>query len=627
VIAVFGGRVVAYAETDPAAIRALERACPGVPNAGDITAANWPALELGAVGIVCGGFPCQPVSSAGKRLGAGDARWLWPDVARAVRELAPAWVVLENVDDLIVRDGGALIAEVTAGLRSAGYVGTWVCVKASDLGAAHERDRVFIVARRADAGGPVPGAGGWAAPFAVAGAGGWTAGSGDLFDDAPPVARWPRSGSWDLAAAWPRPVWAARFPPGGGRPGGALFPSPAASTPNDGEQLASWEARRDRLAALGYNGNGMGTPLAIAVQRLDAADRQLPTPRASVNENRTTRRTPRQNAHGRGRGLYLSAEVCELADMPPRSLPTPAARDVKGGGNAAGRVRPDGRVRGAEDYTLPEAAERAAAGALLPTPRASPNENRTTGRTPSQNAGEHGRYLSAEVLALFPTPTGTNANGNGVNNRGEALLPGVAGALFPSPLATNATGARGLPAARTHDGADRGPRLQDVAAALLPTATAGDAASTRQSTARRTPGAAAYNGGHTLTDRVAPPGQERFPGWGPYAAAVARWEAITGRPAPVPVQPSAATMRRIRDCADATGLDGYAAKASIVAGLWGAQLAPRFPEWLMGIPAGRVTGVPGLTRNAQLRLIGNGVVTVQAVAGIGVLAAELGWPR
>jgi C-5 cytosine-specific DNA methylase len=581
VTAVFGGSVVAYAETDKAAIAALERTYPGVPNAGDITAANWAALaafELGRVDIVCGGFPCQPVSSAGKRLGAGDERWLWPDVARAVRELAPAWVVLENVDDLVVRAGGALIAEVTAGLRDAGYVGTWVCVKASDLGAAHERDRVFIVARRAAGAGPVPGAGGWTAPFAVADGGGWSAGAGDLFDDAPPVRRWPRSGAWDTAAAWARPLWAART----GAPSrrGTLFPSPAASTPNDGESLASWEARRDRLAALGYNGNGMGTPLAIAVQRLG-----------------------------------------------PRSLPTPAARDVKGGGNAVGRVRPNGRVRGFEDLTLPEAAERAAAGALLPspvrgdgerasrtyargnptlagavdsllpTPRASPNENRTTGRTPSQDNGEHGRYLSAEVLTLFP-----------------------------SPLATNSTGARPLPAARTHDGPDHGPRLQDVAAALLPTATAQDAGASRSATANRAPGGTGKIG-YMLTDRLAPPGQDRFPGWGPYAAAVARWEAITGAPAPVPVQPSAATMRRIRDCAAETGLDGYAARAAIEAGLWGAQLAPRFSEWLMGIPPGRVTGVPGLTRNEKLRLIGNGVVTVQAVAAVGVLAAELGWDR
>jgi DNA (cytosine-5)-methyltransferase 1 len=612
VTAVFGGSVVAYAETDKAAIAALERTYPGVPNAGDITAANWAALaafELGRVDIVCGGFPCQPVSSAGKRLGAGDERWLWPDVARAVRELAPAWVVLENVDDLVVRAGGALIAEVTAGLRDAGYAGSWVCVKASDLGAAHERDRVFIVARRAASAGPVPGAGGWTAPFAVTGGGGWSAGAGDLFDDAPPVRRWPRSGAWDTGAAWARPLWAART----GAPSrrGTLFPSPAASTPNDGESLGSWEARRDRLAALGYNGNGMGTPLAIAVQRLG-----------------------------------------------PRSLPTPTARDGKGPGRPVGRVRPDGRVRGAEDMTLPDVAEAAGTGrlmptpragdgdkggpnqrgssgdmmltsavhSLLPTPRASAQENRTRGRTPSQDNGEHGRYLSAEVLTLFPTPTGTNANGNTENNRGEALLPGVAETLFPSPLATNSTGHRPLPAARTHDGPDHGPRLQDVAAALLPTATAQDAGASRSATANRAPGGTGKIG-YTLTDRLAPPGQDRFPGWGPYAAAVARWEAITGAPAPVPVQPSAATMRRIRDCAAETGLDGYAARAAIEAGLWGAQLAPRFSEWLMGIPPGRVTGVPGLTRNEKLRLIGNGVVTVQAVAAVGVLAAELGWDR
>ena len=533
VTAVFGGRVVAYAETDKAAIAALERAYPGVPNAGDITAADWAALAgrfgLAGVDVLCGGFPCQPVSSAGKRLGAADDRWLWPHVARAVRELAPEWVVLENVDDLVVRAGGALIAEVTAGLRDAGYAGSWVCVKASDLGAAHERDRVFIVARRGFH-GPVPGGGGWAVPFAVTDGGGWAAGAGDLFDDSPPVGRWPRSGAWDAAVAWPRPLWAVRT--GAVSRRGTLFPSPAASTPNDGESLASREARRDRLAALGYNGNGMGTPLAIAVQR-------LPTP-----------------------GAIDGASPKRFAAGNP-SLPF-AVTD------------------------------------LLPTPRASPNENRTTGRTPSQDNGAHGRYLSAEVLTLFP-----------------------------SPLATNSTGHRPLPAVRTHDGPDHGPRLQDVAAALggpalLPTAVAQDAGAARSAGSPRRYGGTGKVG-YTLTDRLAPRGQDRFPGWGPYAAAVARWEAITGRPAPCPVMASAPTMRRIRDCAAETGLDGYAARAAIAAGLWGAQLDPRFSEWLMGIPPGRVTGVPGLSRNEKLRLIGNGVVTVQAAAAFAVLAAELGW--
>jgi DNA (cytosine-5)-methyltransferase 1 len=546
-VAVFGGAVVAYAETDPAAVKVLERVYPGVPNAGDITAADWAAIVerfgLAGVDVLCAGFPCQPASSAGKRLGAADERWIWPDVARAVRELGPAWVVLENVDDLLVRDGGALIAEVTAGLRAAGYAGAWVCVKASEIGAPHERDRVFIVARRA---GP-PVRPGWAQPFAVAEGQAWAGGLANLFDDCPPVGRWPRAGTWDGSAAWPRPLWAVRF--GGESRRGTLFPTPAASVTNDGESLASWESRRDRLAALGYNGNGMGTPLAIAVQRLGA-----------------------------------------------RRMPTPAARDVKGGGNPVGRVRANGRVRGPEDWTLPDLAGAAGAGALLPTPRASAQENRTRARTPSQNNGEHGRYLSAEVLTLFPTP-----------------------------MATNDTGARPVAAARTHDGPDHGPRLQDVAA-LLPTAVAQDAGAARSAGSPRRYGGTGKIG-YTLTDRLAPRGGDRFAGWGPYAAAVERWEAITGRPAPCPVMASAPTKRRIRDCAAETGLDGYAAAGAIRAGLWGAQLDPLFSEWLMGIPPGRVTAVPGLSRNERLRLIGNGVVTLQAAAGVAELARELGWDR
>lgn len=77
--------------------------------------------------------------------------------------------------------------------------------------------------------------------------------------------------------------------------------------------------------------------------------------------------------------------------------------------------------------------------------------------------------------------------------------------------------------------------------------------------------------------------------WGKYEPAIRRWERITGVPAPCPVEPGTKGNRR---------------------------LAPPFPEWMMGLPPGWVTDVPGLTRSQQLRAIGNGVVPQQVAAAV-----------
>jgi len=142
--AVLGGELAWVADNDPGASAILARRFPSVPNHTDITAAAWPAIE--PVNIVVGGFPCQPVSLAGKRLGEADERWIWPAVAGAVRDLRPGLVFLENVSALVVRG----LAGVAADLAEIGYVGSWCCLRASDVGACHRRERVFILARPAE---------------------------------------------------------------------------------------------------------------------------------------------------------------------------------------------------------------------------------------------------------------------------------------------------------------------------------------------------------------------------------------------------------------------------------------------------------------------------------------------
>jgi DNA (cytosine-5)-methyltransferase 1 len=91
---------------------------------------------------VAGGFPCQPVSVAGKRLAQADHRWLWPEFARAIRALRPRYVLVENVPGLLVRGFGDVLRDLAA----CGYDAEWDCVSAADVGAPHLRRRVFIIA-------------------------------------------------------------------------------------------------------------------------------------------------------------------------------------------------------------------------------------------------------------------------------------------------------------------------------------------------------------------------------------------------------------------------------------------------------------------------------------------------
>ena len=99
----------------------------------------------GTVDIVTAGFPCQPWSAAGVRGGIDDARWLWPEIARIIREVGPQYVFLENVRGLI--SGGGL-RHVLGDLADCGFDAEWDLFRASDLGAPHRRERVFILAHR-----------------------------------------------------------------------------------------------------------------------------------------------------------------------------------------------------------------------------------------------------------------------------------------------------------------------------------------------------------------------------------------------------------------------------------------------------------------------------------------------
>ena len=127
-------------ENDPYCLRVLEKHWPDVKRYGDIREVDWDEVEK--VEVICGGFPCQPVSQAGKRKAQADERWLWPEFARAIGALRPRFVVVENVPGLLFRGMGDVLADLAA----FGYDAEWQVLSAQAFGAPHLRQRVWIVA-------------------------------------------------------------------------------------------------------------------------------------------------------------------------------------------------------------------------------------------------------------------------------------------------------------------------------------------------------------------------------------------------------------------------------------------------------------------------------------------------
>ncbi len=128
-------------ENDPFCNRVLSKHWPRVPRFGDIRECG--AQNLATVDLICGGFPCQPYSIAGKRQGQADDRDLWPEMFRVISELRPAWVLCENVTEI---DGVAL-DDCLSDLEAAGYeTAPPLEIPACAVNAPHIRQRVWVVA-------------------------------------------------------------------------------------------------------------------------------------------------------------------------------------------------------------------------------------------------------------------------------------------------------------------------------------------------------------------------------------------------------------------------------------------------------------------------------------------------
>lgn len=166
-----GMEVIGQVEIDPFCQAVLAQHWPRVTRLSNIEEVQGD--EFGTIDLIAAGFPCQPSSMAGKRLGSADPRNLWPQVSRLIRTISPRWVVLENVPGLLSVEAGRLFGTVLWNLAQSGYDAGWQVHSATDVGAPHLRERVFIVAyarRERQPGGRVSGR---------------TAPLGEIFNDGP----------------------------------------------------------------------------------------------------------------------------------------------------------------------------------------------------------------------------------------------------------------------------------------------------------------------------------------------------------------------------------------------------------------------------------------------------------
>jgi len=141
-----GMECVAVCEIDKNAQSVLRRHFPKAELFDDVRKVGKETHERKSIDVICGGFPCQDVSVAGKRAGiAGERSGLWFEFARIIDELEPRWVVVENVPGLLSSNNGKDFAVIVQWLAQRGYGVTWRVLDAQYFGVPQRRRRVFIV--------------------------------------------------------------------------------------------------------------------------------------------------------------------------------------------------------------------------------------------------------------------------------------------------------------------------------------------------------------------------------------------------------------------------------------------------------------------------------------------------
>lgn len=140
-----GWETLAVSEIDPFCQKILQYHFPGAQLHGDIKTTDFTGYN-GQCDIITGGFPCQPFSSAGKRRGTADERYLWPEMLRVIDEVKPRWVIGENVRGLVNWDGGLVFDTVCTELENTGYEVQPFIIPACGVNAPHRRERIWFIA-------------------------------------------------------------------------------------------------------------------------------------------------------------------------------------------------------------------------------------------------------------------------------------------------------------------------------------------------------------------------------------------------------------------------------------------------------------------------------------------------
>lgn len=146
-----GMTTVAFCECEPYPQAVLRKNFPGVPIYDDVRTLTNDRLRtdgIDRVDLVCGGFPCQPFTIAGKQRGKDDHRYLWPEMFRIIQEIRPAWVIGENVAGFVDME----LCSVSADMESARYEVQPFIIPACAVGSPQRRDRVWILAHTTSGG-------------------------------------------------------------------------------------------------------------------------------------------------------------------------------------------------------------------------------------------------------------------------------------------------------------------------------------------------------------------------------------------------------------------------------------------------------------------------------------------
>jgi DNA (cytosine-5)-methyltransferase 1 len=145
-----GMETIAFCEIEPYCRKVLKKHWPDVPIYEDVRNVTRERLEadgITGVSVITGGFPCQDISLAGKQAGInGNRSGLWGELARIIGEIRPKYAIVENVTALLSGERGRWFGRVLGDLAEIGYSAEWHCIPASEIGAPHHRDRVWVIA-------------------------------------------------------------------------------------------------------------------------------------------------------------------------------------------------------------------------------------------------------------------------------------------------------------------------------------------------------------------------------------------------------------------------------------------------------------------------------------------------